>query len=468
MLMMVWPMPTAHSESGTPSSAKTSSSATPSTQEGITSGMVATARNGPRSRKRKRVIANPAAVPRAVATREDTSPTHRLLRSEFSSSGESNSSPYQRRVNPLRGKTRVSESLKENSTSTRIGRYRKPAITPVYHHPGETSRESLSSHPRQIREPDAAPEAQGEKHHQEQHHQAEHRTQGPVEGAGELVLDQVAVHDPVYPSHQQRGDVLSQGGDEDREEPGQNPRQAERQGDAQKGLPGAAAQILGRLQQPPVDALQPGEDRQGDERQPHVNQGHDHRLAAEQQDGGGFLDQARPQQQAVESPGGSQDDLPGQDPQQKAGPGGNDQHREQGEPVGAGLEREEVSQRVSQQYAEGGRQEGHAGGAPQQVLGCAVLKELAVIVQGEEFALRPEAAGAEAEDSHDPQRDQEEYGQPQTGWAEQQRDPLTLFHARTPRRAGSECARNRDDYGAAFTSSQMEVMKPRCSSVSVW
>src|SRR3972149_7098594 len=91
-----------------------------------------------------------------------------------------------------------------------------------------------------------------------------------------------------------------------------------------------------------------------------------------------------------------------------------------------------------------------------------------VLFRSEEFALRPEAAGAEAEDSHDPQRDQEEYGQPQTGWAEQQRAPLTLFHARAPRRAGSECARNRDYYGAAFTSSQMEVMKPRCSSVSVW
>src|SRR4030042_2387984 len=160
MLMTVWPMPTAHSESGTPSAAKPSSSATPSTQEGITSGIVATARNGPRDRKRNRVIANPAAVPRAVATREDARPTHRLLRLAFSSSGESNSSPYQRRVNPLSGKTRVSESLKENSTSTRIGRYRKPAITPVYHHPGENRRESLSSHPRPIRKPERRPEAQ--------------------------------------------------------------------------------------------------------------------------------------------------------------------------------------------------------------------------------------------------------------------------------------------------------------------
>src|SRR3990172_3577143 len=434
MLMTVWAMPTDQRESGRPSSAKTSSSATPSTQEGITSGMVATARNGPRNRKRKRVIANPAAVPRAVATREEARPTHRLLRSAFSSSGESNSSPYQRRVNRWSGKTRVSESLKENTTSPRIGRYRKPAIAPVYHQPGETSRESLSSHPRQIREPDTPPEAQGEKHHQEQHHQAEHRTHGPVQGAGELVLDQVAVHDPVHPSHQQWGDVLSQGGDEDRKEPGQDPRNAERQRDAQKGLPGAAAQIFSRLQQPPVDALQAGEYRQGDERQPHIDQGHDHPPAAEQQDGRG----------------------------------GKDKNNEEGEPIGAGLEREEVGQRVGQQDAEGGREEGHAGGAPQQVLGCAVMQELAVVVQGEEFALRPEAAGPEAEDRHDPQRDQEEYGQPQTGRAEQQRDPLTLFHARTPRCAGSECARNRDDYGAAFTSSQMEVIKSRCSSVNVW
>ncbi len=97
----------------------------PSTTSGVPSGRKMKRLVPERPRKRYRVRASAISVPRAV----ETSVATPAMRSEFwsagSSSGTSNSSRYQRRVNPCQMKLkRASASLNPNRIITAIGRNR--------------------------------------------------------------------------------------------------------------------------------------------------------------------------------------------------------------------------------------------------------------------------------------------------------------------------------------------------------
>jgi hypothetical protein len=110
--------------SRSPSAAKKSSSDEARTISGTTIGSAMRATRGPVLRSRPRASASAAAVPTAVATIVVTTATTRLLRSDVRICGLEKRRSYQSSVNPPH--TAVSRlRLNENTTSTRIGAYRK-------------------------------------------------------------------------------------------------------------------------------------------------------------------------------------------------------------------------------------------------------------------------------------------------------------------------------------------------------
>src|SRR5690606_23789806 len=133
-----------------------------------------------------------------------------------------------------------------------------------------------------------------------------------------------------------------------------------------EGLPGAAAEVGGGFLQASVDAVEGGEDGQGHKGHPDVDEGDDHGAAAEEQDGCRFVDEAGEEQEGVEQAAGAQDEAPGKDAQQVAGPGGNDEQGEQEDAAAAGVEGKVVGQGVGQKGGNGGGDQGHEARIPQQ------------------------------------------------------------------------------------------------------
>ena len=76
-----------------------------------------------------------AMVPSTVDTVDVTNPRITLLRVAFRSSVASHRAEYHLSVSPLSGKTISTESLKEKTTRSTMGRYRKSTSSQKYRNP---------------------------------------------------------------------------------------------------------------------------------------------------------------------------------------------------------------------------------------------------------------------------------------------------------------------------------------------
>ncbi len=178
-----------------------------------------------------------------------------------------------------------------------------------------------------------------------------------VELHQEQAVDDVADHVLLRRPEQLGVDVVTGGRDEGQQRAGDQPGHRQRQGDLAERREPVGVQVLARLDQPQVDLLQAGVERQHHERQEVVGQAGDHRHRRGQQPTVGTEDVQRLQGAHDEAVVG-QDRLPGQGAHQEAGEERrDDQHQHEVLPA-AGLERDRVGQRVGQQQRERGR---HAG-----------------------------------------------------------------------------------------------------------
>src|SRR5690606_36961790 len=106
----------------------------PRMTSGITSGAVISALKADLPRKRRnRVITIAAMVPSTVAAQAVQNATFRLIHNASINARSLNSSPYQRVENPAHT-VASRELLNENSTSSRIGRYRNAKPSASEHH----------------------------------------------------------------------------------------------------------------------------------------------------------------------------------------------------------------------------------------------------------------------------------------------------------------------------------------------
>ena len=99
---------------------------------------------------------------------------------------------------------------------------------------------------------------------------------------------------PSVPPDERRGHVLADGRDEDQEERRQDSGQAQRDGDAPEARPRSRSEVGGRLQLVAIDTLHRRVDRQRGERDPDIDEGHDHRRAAVEQELERLIGEAEP------------------------------------------------------------------------------------------------------------------------------------------------------------------------------
>ena len=185
-------------------------------------------------------------------------------------------------------------------------------------------------------------------------------------------------------------------------------RRRERQGDAQEAAHRAVAEVGRGLERAAVELLERGVDRQDGERRPGMGQGHDHGTAVVEPPGQGLGDQAGADQAGVEHPAIAEDDLPGEDAQQVAGPERDgDQEQPQGL-AAAAIERDVVGDGISKKDGDGRDHGREPQGAEQQGAVERVGPGLPVVVERQRAVEREVVLGPKTQDQDGGDRDRQE------------------------------------------------------------
>ena len=195
-------------------------------------------------------------------------------------------------------------------------------------------------------------------HEQQDGDQEQHREGGaesPLKRVAELVRDQIRIKCAVGSADQLWRRVVAHHRDEGEDETRHDAGAGRRQGYRDQSPPWLRAEIGGGIQHRRVDPLDGDIGRQKGEREEQIDEGDHDRRPAEAEELDRLVDEAQAGQRLVYESLVPEHGEPGKDPDQIAGPEGNDRDQDPGQPArGLNLGRHEIGEGEAQQNGKGG------------------------------------------------------------------------------------------------------------------